>query len=64
MDTKTLGNKEVYRFSLIERISHGVHGVAFIVLLFGIQNGAEAMRSIFLMFHRMKSITTNSTVIS
>jgi formate dehydrogenase subunit gamma len=34
MDTKTLGNKEVYRFSLIERISHGVHGVAFIVLLF------------------------------
>lgn len=34
MDPKSLENKEVYRFSSVERFTHGVHAVAFVVLLF------------------------------
>ncbi|MFY9139355.1 MAG: cytochrome b/b6 domain-containing protein [Thermacetogeniaceae bacterium] len=33
MDPK-VDKKEVYRFSLMERIAHGTHGIAFVVLLF------------------------------
>lgn len=34
MDPKSLGKKEVLRFSVGERVTHGAHAIAFLLLLF------------------------------